>query len=109
MGYRLDIQDVDHPELHFYGTKLLGYVDEPEFLLTNWFLKSLDPDYEIGSERWDGVPDFHITAEQFCIFVKLYREDWIRRYGVDDLHTNEGWWKVLQMQKTDSDKVLSWG
>lgn len=109
MGYRLDIQDVDHPELHFYGTKLLGYVSEPDFLLTNWFLKSLDPDYEIGSEEWEGVPVFHITAEQFCIFVKLYREDWIRQYGEDNLDTFAGWNSVKKMLQTDSDKVLNWG
>lgn len=120
MGYRLSIECDGNPDLHYYGTKLYGYVNDESKLLSYEYLKRIGKLDEIAAMdinnfetvediKWDYCFDCHftLTAEQFATFIGLYAQDLCDKYDsrVAFLFLKE----LIPIIAEPGDKYIEWG
>lgn len=105
MGYCLWIGDAKSPELHFYGTKLFGYVKEHKALLSFQYLKSLGKldDHDIFTYGFNNR--LTLTAEEARKFMELYTSDYTIVYKKLELLSDDDLKKLLE---TENDKIVEW-
>lgn len=120
MGYRLSIECDGNPDLHYYGTKLYGYVKDESKLLSYEYLKrigKLDEIVNLDVNNFETVEDikwdycfdcnFTLTAEQFSTFIGLYAQDLCDKYGsvVSFVFLKE----LIPIIAEPGDKMIEWG
>ena len=106
--------------MHYYGTKLYGYVNDESKLLSYEYLKRIGKLDEIVTLdinnfetvediKWDYCFDCHfvLTAEQFSTFIGLYAQDLCDKYDsrVAFLFLKE----LIPIIADPGDKTIEWG
>lgn len=120
MGYRIDIRCKDNQGLHYYGTKLYGYVKDESKLMSYEYLKRIGKLDEIVNLdvnnfeavediKWDYCFDCHfvLTAEQFSTFIELYAQDLCDKY--DSRVAFSFLKELIPIIAEHGDKYIEWG
>lgn len=120
MGYRIDIRCKDNQDLHYYGTKLYGYVNDESKLLSYEYLKrigKLDEIVNIDVNNFESVEDikwdycfdchFVLKAEQFSTFIGLYAQDLCDKY--DSRFAFLFLKELIPIIAEHGDKYIEWG
>lgn len=108
MGYRLEIRKIENKSL-FYGTKLFGYVQDPEELKSIKYLIKKEFIEDPYIFDYDGEVPICMKIKDFRTFAKLYDEDLKEYNNADYCFLEDAEIKAILELKDTDEIVLSWG